>query len=196
VAAGGINLKRYYPGITDKRLNNRRFYRTEEAILRAFFGDEYLSAREVARRAGIARTTFYHHHQSVAKIVADYQKYIINKYKRLVKKMLSAQKTPVRIMYERTLLFIVQHKRIFKILLMKRELSVLKYMISKMQLRLVEAMRLPKNSARIFLVYEGEVVSLIDAWCRNGMKEDEINQLLDEIMFLTETARVRLKVLL
>jgi hypothetical protein len=60
----------------------------------------------------------------------------------------------------------------------------------------VEAMHLPKNSARIFMVYKGEVVSLIDAWCRNGMKEDEINQLLDEIIFLTETARVRLKVLL
>ncbi len=189
-------MKRYYPGITDRRLNNRRFYRTEEAILKAFFDDNSLSTREVAKHAGIARSTFYHHHQSTAKIITDYQKYIADKYKRLAKKMLSAQKTPIRMMYERIFLFTIQYKKIFKILQMNKELSILKYMIRRMQPRLVEAMRLPKNSARIFLVYEGEVASLMDAWCRKGMMEDEINQLLDEIVFLTETARVRLKILL
>ena len=189
-------MKRYYPGITDKRLNNRRFYRTEEAILKAFFGNTYLSVREVTRQVGIARSTFYHHHQSTAKIVADYQRYIIDKYKRLTKKMLGAQKVPARMMYERTLLFIVQHKKVFKILLAGKERSILKYMITKMQPRLVDIMHLPKNSKKIFLVYEGEVTSLMDAWCRNGMREDEINRLLDEIIFLTETARVRLKILL
>ena len=163
-------MKRYYPGITDKRLNNRRFYRTEEAILKAFFGNTYLSVREVTRQVGIARSTFYHHHQSTAKILADYQRYIKYKYKRKTKKMLVSQKVPER--------------------------SILKNMIAKMQPRLVDIMHLPKNSKKIFLVYEGEVTSLIDAWCRNGMREDEINRLLDEIIFLTETARVRLKILL
>lgn len=93
-------------------------------------------------------------------------------------------------------MFILQNKRIFKILMMGGERGVLGKMIFKLQPWLVNMMGLPKNSDKIFLVYTGEVVALLDKWCQDGAKETEMDKLLNEIVYLTETARVRLKMLL
>jgi AcrR family transcriptional regulator len=190
-------LRRYRPGITDKRLCNRRFYKTEEAILQAFFnGDIYISAGQMAERAGVARSTFYHHHQAVSKIMLDYKKYVLKKFGRMVKRVLLSRKVSVRVLYRQTLTFIIQNKRIYKILMMGNERGVLGEMIFKLRPYLTRIMGLPKNSDRLFLVYTGEVVALLDEWCHDGIKESEIEGLLGEIVYLTETARVRLKMLL
>ena len=190
-------MKRYRPGITDKRLHNRRFYKTEEAILKAYFGGGgYINAGQMAMQAGVARSTFYHHHQAVGKIMADYRNYVLGKFGRMVRKLFDKKDLSIKMLYMRTLLFIVHNKKIYKILMMGSDRGVLGRMIFRLKPWLVNKMGLPKNSDKIFLVYTGEVVALLDAWCHDGVPETEMEKLLGEIVYLTETARVRLKMLL
>ena len=197
MATRGVGLKRYHPGISDKRLNNRRFYRTEEAILKAFFGgSDCISVGRVAQKAGVARSTFYHHHQAVDKIITDYRNYILVKYRRAIKGISDSKAVSTRILYTKTIFFIIQHKKIFKILLMGEDNKVFENMLVRLQPVLVDLMRLPKNSKKIFMVYTSEVAVLLNDWCKNGAREDEIQHLLDELLYLTDTARLRLKILL
>ena len=190
-------MRRYYPGITDKRLCNRRFCKTEEAILKAFFDDNnYISIEKMAKKAGVARSTFYHHHQTVNKIIIDYRNYILSKYGQMIKKTSVSRETAIKILYERTIIFIIQYQRIFKILMMGNEREIFNRMIIKLGPKLIPVMGLPKNYEKIFLVYTGEIVALLGAWCKGGAKKNEIDALLGEIVFLTKTARVRLKILL
>ncbi len=45
-------------GITEKKLRNRRFRRTEEAILKVFFEEDiYIGIGKMAKKAGVARST-------------------------------------------------------------------------------------------------------------------------------------------
>lgn len=197
MATRGVGLKRYHPGITDKRLNNRRFYRTEEAILRAFFDSNgFTGVGKVTQKAGVARSTFYHHHRAVDKIITDYKNYILLKYKKMVKGILNSKNVSIRVLYSKTIFFIIHNKKVFKILLMGEDNEVFENMVLRLQPSLVSLMRLPKNSEKIFLVYTGEVVALLSDWCKNGAHEDNIGHLLDELLYLTDTARIRLKILL
>lgn len=190
-------MSRYRPGITEKRLRNRRFCKTEEAILKAFFDyDNYISVGKMAERAGVARSTFYHHHKTVNRIVVDYRNYTLNKYGRMAKRLLMMKNISTRVLYEYMLIFIMQNKKLFKILMAGNERNIFMRMIEKIKPKLFDIMRLPKNAEKLFLVYTGEVAVLIDAWCKNGADEGEIEKLLDEILYLTKTARVRLKIFL
>lgn len=183
--------KKYRAGITDKRLNNRRFRKTEEAILKVFFEeDNYISLGKMADKVGIARSTIYRHHKTVREIVPDYQKYILRKYRYLMHKI---KKGRLKVMYERMLLFMLQNRQIFEVLLKNGERGVLKSMIVIMEPEIVKYARLPKNYGKVFLVYMNEVVGLIEAWALDGFDEKKMRGLLVDVNYLTDTLRARLK---
>ena len=68
-------------GITEKRLKDKRFKKTEEAILRVFFETkECISVKSLAIKIGVARSTIYCHHKSIREILPDYEKYILKEF--------------------------------------------------------------------------------------------------------------------
>lgn len=188
-----IIMSRCHPGITDRRLKDKRFLKTEGAILKVvFLKGDFISIDGLAKTIGIARSTFYHHHRAISKIVVDYRNYALNKYSRLMKK--TTGRASAKMLYRRMLIFIIQNKRVFKILMACGDKEIFIKLIGKIKPRLVKLMGLPKNSDKLFLVYTGEIAALLEAWCKS--EEYEMEKVLDEITYLTQTARVRLKMLL
>ena len=73
---------------------------------------------------------------------------------------------------------------------------IYRQMITKMELELSRRLRLPNNYRKMYIVYRGEVMELMAEWVRNGVVEDEMNELLGDIIGLTDTMRIRLRGLL
>ena len=72
--------------LTKKKLGDLRFRKNEEAICRAFFDEngENYNINQLVQRAGIDKATFYRHHQTVFRIIEDYEYYILREYNGLV----------------------------------------------------------------------------------------------------------------
>ena len=188
--------KRYAPGITEKRLRNRRFRKTEEAILRVFFEEDvYIGVEEMAKRVGVARTTIYNHHKAVREIVMDYKKYILRKYDRALKKQMTKKKLKTNEIYMQMLLFIIRNKTIFRIILRDGGQKIFAEMVMKNRAALMRRMGLPINYEKVFLIYVGEVVALLEKWAKEGFEEAGIEIVVKDLIYLTETARSRLTML-
>lgn len=188
---------RYRPGITEKRLNNKRFARIEWAILEAYFdGELCVSAGIMADRVGVARSTIYNHHRTVREIIPDYEKFILRKYRRMIRKALKRRCVNIKGLYTKALFFMLQNKRVFVILIRGGDRYVIEQMVREFRGRIEAAMRLPKNANDLYNVYVDEVAGLILRWSVAGLREADMNELLVNIMCLTETMRQRLKFLL
>ena len=187
--------KKYGSGITEKRLANRRFRKTEEAILSVFLSkDIYIGVNEMASKVGVARSTIYHHHRTIREIVPDYEKYILKKFSRVVRKKLKT--IGVREIMMGMLIFIVQNKKIFRLLFKSGDERILNELMMKMKPKIVNKMRLPKNCDKMYSVYTGEIMAIIKKWGADGFSETEMGGVLGDIMNLTETMRNRLSFLL
>ncbi len=190
-------LNKNVAGITEKRLKNRRFIKTEEAILKVFFEeDRYVDVIRIVKKAGVSRATFYRHHKAVRMILVDYEKYAMRRYDRLIYKLVRKKNMTMRMLYVRLLIFIVQNREVYSLVLKSADKRLVEKMVKRLQPKMVSFMRLPGNSEKIFDVYANEVVGLIWRWMERGMKDMEIEMVVRDIMFLTETARVRLSPLL
>lgn len=179
-------------GITEKRLKNRRFRRNEDAILRVFFEENpYISLKQMAKKAGVARSTVYRHHGAVREIVPDYEKYVMMRYRRTVRKMIR-KKLPLKQIYFQILLFILANRQVFILLLRNKDLTVLLWMVDELKLKIEKTVRLPRKADRVFEVYKREVVFLIEEWMKVGFDGKRVEGVLDDVMYLTETMKVRL----
>lgn len=179
-------------GINKKRLQNRRFQKTEEQILQVYFGARYdIGVKKLAREVGVARSTVYLHHKSLNRISADYRHYILYMYGGMVKK-LEKRELEIDALIDRTLLFILQNKKCFRIVLKAYGDEVFKAVMIRLEGTLEKKMGLPKNGDRIYIIYACEVSGLIGIWARNGFRKDEMAKLYRDILLLTRAARVRL----
>ena len=177
-------------GISKKRLQNRRFRKTEDQILQVYFCAHYdIGVKKLAREVGVARSTVYLHHKSLNRISADYRHYILYMYGGMVKKL--EGKEPDALI-DRTLLFVLQNKKYFRVVLKAYGDEVFKTMMMRLRSRLEKKMGLPKNGDRIYIIYACEVSGLIEVWAKNGFKKEEMTKLYKDVLSLTKTARVRL----
>ncbi|MBR5046497.1 HTH domain-containing protein [Candidatus Saccharibacteria bacterium] len=181
-------------GISEKKLADKRFKRTEEKILRLFFEDEKcLEMKTLAEKVGVTRSTVYRHHRAARNIVLDYEVFVLRSYIRMVKRN---SHLSVRLIFLKTLYFVINKEDVFKVLMKYCEERIFYKMIIGIDSQMMKKMKLPRNAYLIYVVYASEVARLVYEWGKNGFLEDEIEVVLDRIMFLTMTARVRLKVLL
>ncbi len=182
-------------GITDKKLKDKRFRINERAIIKAFFSNKkILGARVIARRAKISRSTLYRHHKTVYEIIPDYEKYILDKYYRLIGKLIKKRDVDTKTLYIYMLIFMMKNKEIFKMVLSRGNMKTIEKMIKKIESRVAIEYRLPKNCEKMLDVYRKEVLGIVEKWIKNDFTDDYTG-VLSDILYLTKTLRNRLIVI-
>ena len=178
--------------ITDKKLKDQRFRKTERAIIRALFSTrKMLGVRVIVKRAKISRSTLNRHHGSVHEIVPDYEEYVLGKYNRLMRGLVRKKGMRVKTIYHQMLIFIIKDRDIFKMVVGRGDGGLIERMMHKIEPKIIEVYRLPKNCEKILAVYEKEIIGVVEGWIREDFKEDEM-VVLSDIIYLTETMRARL----
>ena len=178
--------------ITERRLHDTRFRKTEEAIIRVFFNcGGKVTLAEIANEIGVARSTIYRHHRSIREIMADYREYIVEKYNSVMSVLLK-RNARLRKIYAQMLIFIVQNRNVFLILFRDGDREVLINFIESLKPKIIKTAKLPRNCDKIFLIYTREIIALMERWGESGFKEDGIDEILLDILYLTETIRTRL----
>ena len=178
----------------ERGMKDRRYRKTEEAILTAFF-DEYKKGstmRRLAKKIRVGRSTMYTHHHAIREVIPDYERYILNEYKQCVRERLKVKNIEIKMIYFDMLVFILKNRKFFEVFLKFEDRKIAIKMLGVLENKLVEYMRMPSNSEKILAVYKAEVVEVIFEWGRRDWPEKEIEKVLADMMYLTKTARDRL----
>ena len=178
----------------ERGMKNKRYRKTEEKILRVFFieNKKGTTFEKIAKRAGVARATLYSHHRAIREVIPDYRRYLLVEYSILLKKIMKRKELSLRVLYFETLLFILRNKKVFEMLVEFGDFETLVKIFSKLRLKIVASARLSKASQKIFRIYTSEVIGIIREWIKEGSPEKEIERVLADMIYLTETARERL----
>lgn len=185
----------YNEGMAQVQIKTRdkRYQKTEEAILAVLMKSRELpAAGNLAKRARISRSTLYRHHRTVPGIVPDYEREVLIRYTNTIRRLIRRKNTQVRMIYLRTLIFVMANRRVFEILLKYSGGAVVEKMVLRLRGKLGRAYHLPKNSDKMLRVYAKEVAGMVEEWGKDGFKESELESVLGKIMYLTETMRQRL----
>ena len=173
--------------ITDKKLNNKKFRKSEEATLDAFFlAKNYLSIKRITQIAHISRSTIYRHHGSVTKITENYEVFILKRYKKTIYKLLKT--STIRQLYRRTLIFIVANKKIVQFLYQFGDRSTFEKMVYCLKPKIIVSHKISNDE--MFKIYAKEITCIIEDWAQKDYKIDDIPAVVSKIMYLTDTARV------
>ena len=161
--------------------------------MRAYFNsDNYISVEKMATKAGVARSTFYLHHQAVGKIVADYRNFLLRKFSRTMKRAVESDGVTMKRVISEMLFFTLRERRCFEVLTRGGETVIFVRMMRRLKPWLAEKMRLSGKTERIYAVYANEVAAIMDEWRMIDFDETKMEVVLGDIMYLTETAWERL----
>ena len=178
---------------TQIKTRNKRYQKTEEAILDVLMKSKELPTTGVlVRRARISRSTLYRHHRTVPRIIPNYEKEVLIRYGNLVRRLVRQKNTQVRTICLRTLIFMMKERRVFGILLKYDGGMIIERMILKLKSKLKTSCCLPKNPEKMLRVYAKEVTGVIEEWGKRGFEEDELEAVLNKILYLTKTMKKRL----
>ena len=190
----GARARCHYPGITEKRMANKRFRRTEDAILRVFFEEvNYVSVDEMAKKIGVSRSTIYYHHRAVREIIPDYEVFLLRRYRRKIRKVMRRKGVHMKTVYINMLLFIIRHREGFTVMMRNGNREILEKMVLEVTPKTGWHGGLPKNTEKVLRIYVCEVTEVLWLWGEDGFLEDGIKQVLRDVVYLTNTARQRLK---
>lgn len=178
----------------ERGMKNKRYRKTEEVILKVFFDENErgITMQKMAKKAKIGRSTMYTHHHAIREILPDYERYVLREYGLTMKKKLRKKNISLKSLYLDTLLFILRNKKIFAMFLKFGDREITIKMIGRLEDKVSIAMRFPKNSEKIFRIYASEVAEIIFEWGEKGFSDRELEKILSDIMYLTETSRARL----
>ena len=176
-------------GLTEKRMSNKRFRKTEQAIFIAYYTlRDYPTARKLAKRAHISRATLYRHHSGVYAIPIDYEKYLLATYKKAIGGLLR-KNAGIKTVFLRTLVFISNNRMVFIVLFRDGHSNAVKKMIEFLKGRVLEEWHLGGDVDKIYNVYQYEVLGVIEVWSKQKFATKQLDSILSDILYLTNTAR-------
>ena len=178
-------------GLTERRLKNKRFKTTEDAIIMAFFlAKDHLCPERIIRLAHISRSTLYRHHKNLHQVVSDYEAYILRENKSVVRRLMKHRHASLKTLYKRILILMTANKRIMLFLSEFGNSNITEQIILILEPKIIAQTKLAREELRI--IYVKEISSIIDSWQSMGFNIDEISAVVNKIMFLTDNAYVRL----
>ena len=173
-------------------MSNKRFRATEKAIFVAYCKlKDYPTAQKLARTAKISRATLYRHHQKAQTIPIDYENYLIKTYAKTAQSLIK-KGSDLKILIFRTLIFIYNHREVFKILFSDNHKEIIKQMFKLLKPSIIDEWRLAGDLAKMYNIYANEVLGVIETWGAKGFPKESINQVLSDILYLTDSARQKL----
>lgn len=177
--------------ITETKLKNKRFKKTEIAILMAFSSVKgILSVSRLIKVACISRSTFYRHHKTIYEIIPDYEKFILKKYRSYTYHLIKIKSIRLKTLYERTLTFMVAYREILQFLYEHGSTNLNESMLLLLKPKIISVSKI--SHPEIFDIYIKEVATVINKWQQDGFNKNEISPTVHKIMYLTDTARTRL----
>ena len=172
--------------ITEQKLKNKKFRKSEEAILDAFFlAKDYLSAKRITQIAHISRSTLCRHHGSVTKVPENYEAFILKRYQKTIYRLLKT--STIKQLYRRTLIFMVANKKIIQFLYQFSSHNIIEKMIYYLKPKIIASRKVSNDE--MFKIYAKEVACIIESWTQKGYKMDDISVAVGKIMYLTDTVR-------
>lgn len=176
--------------ITKQKLNNKQFRKTETEILRVFFErGGFVTMKEIAKTVGMARSTIYYHHRSAKEIVSDYENYILCEYSKLLKK---TEGVKLQKVFYRTLIFIMINKNVFLVFLRVHDRRVFAEMVDRIRPIIAEYVKMNGDTEMVYEIYVNELIIVVKKWGEGGFSEDSVTDVLGDIMYLTNTLKIRL----
>ena len=200
--------------LTLDKLKDKRFYATEKAIFHSVAGGATKEIEMITVTAKISRATFYRHHEAAHTIEGDYERLVEMWVRGLVKRMsassngqkkvgannnskrgLGVGSSDVRILrkvYFELLFFMYKHRELFSYFLMRENTRVYSKIIKEAKPLVMNIWRAARWMEGVYEIYAGEVVGVMVRWGMDGFPEEEMMEALDNIMYLTVTAKERL----
>lgn len=177
-----MNQKSECLRITKKKLSNKRFRKSEEAIIMAVFSsNKDKDLKSIMKEIKLSRTTFYRHHSSMYQILADYEKYMVLEFKKRIE-----NNNEIRSNYWQALIFLSEHKNIVNFSLKQENGKIIEKIVKTIKIELINP------SETILEIYQKEIIALIETWIKAGFKKEEIEKTLNGIIYLSKTAHTRL----
>ena len=177
----------------DGRLKERRFWKNEGKSVDIYMRKhEDLTVGKIARKTGLSRSTVYAHHHAIREIIPDYENYILSEYSRIIRKKMRKKDVQLKSLYLDMLVFILRNQKIFEMFLEFNDREIMIRMISKLENKIIDFARLPKEPGKILRVYMSEVVEIIFEWGNKKFSDEVLFKVLSDIMYLTETCGERL----
>ena len=176
-------------GLTKKNMSNKHFQKTEQAIFLTFYKlRDYPSAKLIAKKAGVSRSTFYRHHQSAYSIPGDYEKYLLTMYDNAIRGLLHKDDVALKVLFLRTFVFIANYKGILTKLFTEGHKEIIKRMVRRLKPRVTNSWLLAIDKDQAFTIFENEFLGIVEIWSKQGFPISELNSLLIKTLYLTRTA--------
>lgn len=174
----------------EKKLTNKKFRRTEEAIVSALVNSRReITQSKLLKLANISRSTLYRHHLNFHNIGSDYEKFLIRSHRTLIKRLINNGTTLPNIYY-RTIAFLEKNRNIVTLVIRYGNRNFIETLLKNLQPAVIKSAKI-KND-KVFTIYIKEVSGLIEGWVNSGFPRDGIEPLLSQISYLTKTANQHL----
>lgn len=146
-----------------------------------FSSNKNQNLRNIMKQIKLSRTTFYRHHGSTNEILNDYEKYMLLEFKKRIKNTHEIRST-----YWQALIFLSEHKNIVLFSLKQENGKIIEKIIKTIKIEKIN------YNETILEIYRKEIIALIETWVKTGFRKDEIEKILNGIIYLTKTINTRL----
>lgn len=177
-------------GLTERKMKNKRYWKTEKAILVALLKFRHFpSMGVVARHARVAKSTAYRHHNTSYEILTDYEDFIVNRYRREMRKLLRIRHVRLMSLFRRLLIVLITCREELGVLLEGGWGRVIERSVVELKPRIKNKLEISDKQSDILVK---EIAGVIELWGQKGFLEEEMVITLCDIKYLIETARSRL----